>query len=248
MQNQTTNFGFERMAPGDKARRVAEVFSSVASRYDLMNDLMSFGLHRLWKRFAVHVSGVRKGQSVLDVAGGTGDMTALLHKRVGAEGLVVLTDINRDMLDAGRDKLCDEGVVRGVDYAQANAEQLPFRDDCFDCVSIAFGLRNVTDKAAALCSMRAALKYGGTLVILEFSHVVLPFLQRLYDAWSFRVIPGLGRLVAQDEASYRYLVESIRMHPDQETLKHMLEESGFARVEYYNLSGGIVAVHKACKV
>ena len=248
MQNQTTDFGFERIAPGDKTRRVTEVFSSVASRYDLMNDLMSCGLHHLWKRFAVRVSGVRKGQCVLDVAGGTGDMTVLLHKRVGREGLVVLADINRDMLEAGRGKLCDEGVVRGVDYVQADAEKLPLRDNCFDCVSIAFGLRNVTDKAAALCAMHAALKYGGTLVILEFSHVVLPLLQRLYDAWSFRVIPMLGRMVAQDEASYRYLVESIRMHPDQETLKHMLEEAGFARVEYYNLSGGIVAIHKACKV
>jgi demethylmenaquinone methyltransferase/2-methoxy-6-polyprenyl-1,4-benzoquinol methylase len=248
MQNQTTDFGFERVAPGDKARRVAEVFSSVASRYDLMNDLMSCGMHHLWKRFAVHVSGVRKGQSVLDVAGGTGDMTALFHKRVGAAGLVVLSDINRDMLDAGRNKLCDQGVVGGVDYTQANAEKLPFRENSFDCVSIAFGLRNVTDKAAALRSMHTALKYGGTLIILEFSHVVLPLLQRLYDTWSFRVIPWLGRMVAQDEASYRYLVESIRMHPDQEILKHMLEEAGFARVEYYNLSGGIVAVHKACKV
>jgi len=248
MQNQTTDFGFERVAPGDKARRVAGVFSSVASRYDLMNDLMSCGMHHLWKRFAVHVSGVRKGQSVLDVAGGTGDMTALFHKRVHAEGLVVLSDINRDMLDAGRDKLCNQGVVCGVDYAQANAEKLPFQENSFDCVSIAFGLRNVTDKAAALRSMHATLKYGGVLVILEFSKVVLPLLQRLYDTWSFRLIPWLGRVVANDEASYRYLVESIRMHPDQETLKHMLEEAGFARVEYYNLSGGIVAVHKACKV
>jgi demethylmenaquinone methyltransferase/2-methoxy-6-polyprenyl-1,4-benzoquinol methylase len=248
MQDQTTDFGFERVSPGDKAHRVAEVFSSVASRYDLMNDLMSCGMHHLWKRFAVCVSGVSKGQSVLDVAGGTGDMTSLFHKRTGAAGLVVLADINRDMLDAGRNKLCDKGIVGGVDFTQANAEKLPFCENSFDCVSIAFGLRNVTDKAAALRSMHAALKFGGTLVILEFSKVVLPVLEKLYDTWSFRVIPWLGRTVAQDEASYRYLVESIRMHPDQETLKQMLEEAGFARVGYYNLSGGIVAVHKACKV
>ena len=248
MQNQTTDFGFERVASGDKTRRVAEVFSSVASRYDLMNDLMSFGLHRLWKRFAVHVSGVRPGQNVLDVAGGTGDMATLFRERVGTEGLVFLTDINSDMLGAGRVKLHDRGLVRGAGYIQANAEKLPFRDNSFDCVSIAFGLRNVTDKPAALRSMHAALKYGGVLVILEFSHLVLPFLRRLYDAWSFRLIPWLGRMVADDEASYRYLVESIRMHPDQETLKRMLEEAGFARVEYYNLSGGIVAVHKARKI
>ena len=248
MQNQTTDFGFERVASGDKNRRVAEIFSSVASRYDLMNDLMSFGLHRLWKRFAVHVSGVGKGQSVLDVAGGTGDMAALFHDRVGTGGMVLLADINSDMLGAGRNKLLDQGRVHGTGYIQADAEKLPCRENSFDCVSIAFGLRNVTDKAAALRSMHATLKYGGTLVILEFSHVVLPFLQDLYDAWSFRVIPVLGRMVAQDEASYRYLVESIRMHPDQETLTHMLEEAGFAHVKYYNLSGGIVAVHKASKV
>jgi len=248
MQNDITDFGFERVAPGDKARRVAEVFSSVASRYDLMNDLMSFGLHRLWKRFTVHVSGVRPGQNVLDLAGGTGDMAALFHKRVGAEGLVLLADINSDMLGAGRDKLHDRGVVQSAGYVQADAQRLPFRENFFDCVSIAFGLRNITDKTAALRSIHAALKYGGTLVILEFSRVVLPQLRRLYDDWSFRVIPRLGGLVAEDEGSYRYLVESIRMHPDQETLKSMLVAAGFARVEYYNLSGGIVAVHKACKV
>ena len=206
MQHETTDFGFERVAPGDKARRVAAVFSSVASRYDLMNDVMSFGLHRLWKRFAVHVSGVRKGQHVLDVAGGTGDMAALFHQRVGTEGMVLLADINSDMLGAGRGKLHDRGVVHGAGYVQANAEKLPFADNHFDCVSIAFGLRNVTDKAAALRSMHATLKYGGALVILEFSNVVLPFLQRLYDAWSFRLIPWFGRMVAHDEASYRYLV------------------------------------------
>lgn len=248
MQKQTTDFGYERIAPEDKARRVAGVFSSVAGRYDLMNDLMSLGLHRLWKRFAVASAGLRAGQSVLDVAGGTGDMAVLWRRRVGASGLVALTDINRDMLHLGRDKLYDRGMVPGVGVVQADAEHLPFRDNAFDCVSIAFGLRNVTDKPAALRSMYSCLKYGGVLVILEFSRVVLPHLSKLYDAWSFNVIPRLGEAVAHDQASYRYLVESIRMHPDQDTLKQMLADAGFGRVEYYNLSGGVVAVHKAWKV
>jgi len=248
MQEQTTDFGYERIAPEDKAQRVAGVFSSVASHYDLMNDLMSLGLHRLWKRFAVASAGLRPGQSVLDVAGGTGDMAVLWRGRVGASGRVTLTDINRDMLQPGRDKLYDRGMVSGVSVVQADAEHLPFRENEFDCVSIAFGLRNVNDKPAALRSMYSCLKYGGVLIILEFSQVVLPRLRKLYDAWSFNVIPKLGESVAHDQASYRYLVESIRMHPDQDTLKQMLADAGFGRVEYYNLSGGIVAVHKAWKV
>ena len=248
MNSDSTDFGFEKVTPGDKTRRVGQVFSSVASRYDLMNDLMSFGIHRLWKRFAVHLSGVRKGQSVLDVAGGTGDMAVLFHRRVGKDGIVLVTDINNDMLKEGRSKLYDKGIVRGVDYVQANAEQLPFQSNSFDCVNIAFGLRNVTDKQKALQSMYDKTKYGGCLIILEFSTVVLPHLKRLYDEYSLKLIPLLGKIVANDEASYRYLVESIRMHPDQETLKHMIEAAGFARVKYNNLTGGIVAVHRAYKL
>ena len=248
MNTDSTDFGFEKVTPGDKTRRVGQVFSSVASRYDLMNDLMSFGIHRLWKRFAVHLSGVRKGQSVLDVAGGTGDMAVLFHQRVGKEGMVLVTDINNDMLKNGRNKLYDKGIVRGVDYVQANAEQLPFQSNSFDCVNIAFGLRNVTDKQKALQSMYDKTGYGGCLIILEFSTVVLPHLKRLYDEYSLKLIPWLGKMVANDEASYRYLAESIRMHPDQETLKHMIEAAGFSRVEYHNLTGGIVAIHRAYKI
>lgn len=244
----TVDFGYKKVPPGYKTRLVGQVFSSVSSRYDLMNDLMSLGIHRLWKRYAVHLSGVRPGQSVLDVAGGTGDLATLFHDRVGADGLVLVTDINNDMLQEGRSKLCDRGIVRGIEYVQANAERLPFRDNRFDCVSIAFGLRNVTDKPAALRSMYEKTKFGGCLIVLEFSTVVLPHLKRLYDTWSFKLIPWLGRIVAGDEASYRYLVESIRVHPDQETLKQMMQEAGFERVEYYNLSGGIVAVHRGWKV
>lgn len=244
----TVDFGYRKVPPGDKTRLVGQVFSSVSSRYDLMNDLMSLGVHRLWKRYAVHLSGVRPGQSVLDVAGGTGDLATLFHDRVGADGLVLVTDINNDMLQEGRNKLCDRGIVRGIEYVQANAEHLPFRDNRFDCVSIAFGLRNVTDKQAALRSMYEKTKFGGCLIVLEFSTVVLPHLKRLYDTWSFKLIPWLGRIVAGDEASYRYLVESIRVHPDQETLKQMMQEAGFECVEYYNLSGGIVAVHRGWKI
>jgi demethylmenaquinone methyltransferase/2-methoxy-6-polyprenyl-1,4-benzoquinol methylase len=247
MNTNSTDFGFEKVSPADKTRRVGQVFSSVASRYDLMNDLMSLGIHRLWKRFAVHLSGVRQGQKVLDVAGGTGDMAVLFHHRAGNDGLVLVTDINNDMLKQGRNKLYDKGIVRGVDYVQANAEQLPFQNNSFDCVNIAFGLRNVTDKQKALQSMYDKTKYGGCLIILEFSTVVLPHLKRLYDEYSLKLIPWLGKVVANDEASYRYLVESIRMHPDQETLKRMIEAAGFARVEYHNLTGGIVAIHRAYK-
>jgi demethylmenaquinone methyltransferase / 2-methoxy-6-polyprenyl-1,4-benzoquinol methylase len=244
---ETTDFGFERIPRESKTRRVTGVFSSVSSRYDLMNDLMSFGMHRYWKRFAVHLSGTRKRQRVLDVASGTGDLALLFHRRVGEEGQVLVADINREMLLQARNKLIDRGIIRGIVYVQANAENLPFPDNSFDCISIAFGLRNVTDKEATLSSMHEKIRYGGCLIVLEFSSVVLPWLGKLYDNYSFRFIPWLGRTVAKDKNSYRYLVESIRMHPDQGTLKDMIQNAGFSRVDYYNLSGGIVAVHKAHK-
>ena len=244
----TVDFGYKKVSPEDKPRLVDQVFSSVSSRYDLMNDLMSFGIHRLWKRFAVHLSGIRRDQQVLDVAGGTGDLAVLFHKRVGNDGLVLVTDINNNMLKEGRNKLYDKGIVQGVRYAQANAENLPFQNNYFDCVSIGFGLRNVTDKEKALCSMYEKTKFGGNIIVLEFSTIVLPYLKRLYESYSFKLIPWLGKTIANDEDSYRYLVESIRMHPDQETLKQMIEHAGFSRVEYFNLSGGIVAVHRGWKI
>ncbi len=239
----TTHFGFQTVPTAEKAARVREVFDSVASRYDLMNDLMSGGLHRLWKRFALAHTGLRPGQRALDVAGGTGDLAARLHGQVGREGYVCLTDINASMLEQGRRRLIDRGIAGNVSYVQANAEQLPFRDGVFHCVSIGFGLRNVTDKAAALHSMGRTLRPGGRLLVLEFSKPVLPLLAPAYDAYSFKVLPALGRLVAGDEASYRYLAESIRMHPDQETLTTMMCEAGLEDCHYFNLSGGIVALH-----
>lgn len=248
MNSKSTDFGYQKIAPEDKTRRVSEVFRSVASNYDLMNDLMSFGAHRFWKRQAVYLSGIKKGQSVLDVAGGTGDLSILFHRRVGKEGSVLVTDINSAMLQEGRNKFLDEGIISGIDFVQANAEVLPFVNNSFDCISIAFGLRNVTDKQKAISSMFEKLRYGGCLIILEFSKVKLSTLERLYDAFSFNVIPKIGKFVAKDEASYQYLVESIRMHPDQDTLKGMLETAGFSRVEYFNLAGGIVAIHRAYKL
>jgi demethylmenaquinone methyltransferase/2-methoxy-6-polyprenyl-1,4-benzoquinol methylase len=239
----TTDFGYERVRREDKARRVRGVFDSVADNYDLMNDLMSGGTHRIWKRFALSITGLRPGQAALDVAGGTGDISLGLVKQVGAQGLVVLTDINAAMLAHGRDRLLDAGHLRGVECVQANAEQLPFADGSFHCVTIAFGLRNVTDKPKALASMRRVLKPGGQLVILEFSKPAA-LLRPLYDAYSFRLLPLLGKVVAKDEASYRYLAESIRMHPDQETLAAMMREAGLEDCRYHNLSGGIVAVHR----
>jgi demethylmenaquinone methyltransferase/2-methoxy-6-polyprenyl-1,4-benzoquinol methylase len=243
----STDFGFEQVAPEEKTRRVGRVFSSVAARYDLMNDVMSLGVHRLWKRYAVHVAGIRPDMNVLDLAGGTGDMAALITPLLDESGRLIVSDINGDMLRTGRDRLVDRGIA-GAGFVQASAEALPFRSGAFDCIFIAFGLRNVTDKDTALRSMFDRLRFGGCLVILEFSKMVVPVLRRLYDAYSFRVIPALGRLIAGDEDSYRYLVESIRMHPDQEALKRMLEDAGFARVTYYNLSGGLVAVHKGYKL
>ena len=239
----TTHFGYRQVPVTEKVKRVREVFSSVANRYDLMNDLMSFGIHRLWKRFVIDLAGVRAGERVLDVAGGTGDLSAAFSKTVGPKGLVVLSDINAEMLSQGRARLTDRGVA-GVPLAQANAEKLPFADDSFDCITIGFGLRNVTDKDAALRSMTRCLKPGGRLLVLEFSKPLNSGLAKLYDEYSFRILPVLGRVVAQDEGSYRYLAESIRMHPDQATLKAMMTSAGLERVQVYNLTGGIVAVHR----
>jgi demethylmenaquinone methyltransferase / 2-methoxy-6-polyprenyl-1,4-benzoquinol methylase len=238
------DFGFEQVAWDEKTHRVRGVFDSVAGRYDLMNDLMSGGLHRLWKQFALSLTGLKPGQQALDVAGGTGDIAIGLARQVGRTGRVVLSDINAAMLERGRDRLLDAGVAGNVAFCIADAERLPFAEQRFDCVTIAFGLRNVTDKPAALASMRGVLRPGGQLVILEFSRPTLPGLKPLYDAYSFRVLPLLGRLVAHDAESYRYLAESIRMHPDQEALLTMLREAGLEGCRYHNLSGGIVAVHR----
>ena len=240
----TTHFGFEQVAWNEKQRRVAGVFDSVANRYDLMNDAMSFGIHRLWKRFAIERSGVRPGQSVLDLAGGTGDLAARLSRLAGPKGEVVVGDINASMLQVGRERLLDRGISGNLRFVQANAECLPFPDGSFDCVTIAFGLRNVTDKEQALKSIFRVLKPGGRLLVLEFSTPVTPGLGPLYDLYSFKLLPLMGRVLASDENSYRYLAESIRMHPDQETLKSMMEQAGFDDCEYFNLSGGIVALHR----
>jgi demethylmenaquinone methyltransferase / 2-methoxy-6-polyprenyl-1,4-benzoquinol methylase len=244
----TTDFGYQRIPVEQKARRVGQVFDSVAARYDLMNDLMSWGIHRLWKQFAVAIARIKRGQRVLDLAGGTGDMTARLARRVGSAGSVILADINESMLSIGRDRLIDQGIAGTVQYVQANAESLPFPDNTFDVVTIAFGLRNVTHKDQALASMRRVLQPGGRVVILEFSQLVMPLLQRLYDSYSFNVLPWLGKLVVGDAESYRYLLESIRRHPDQKTLKRMMESAGFDLITYYNLSGGIAAVHCGYKL
>ena len=243
-EDPTTDFGYERVPWSDKARRVRGVFDSVAGNYDLMNDLMSAGIHRVWKRFTLSLTALRPGQRALDVAAGTGDLAVGLARQVGERGLVVLTDINAAMLAHGRDRLIDAGVVGNVRYAQANAEKLPFAAGSFDCVTIGFGLRNVTDKPAALASMRRVLRPGGQLLVLEFSQPAAPGLKALYDAYSFRVLPFLGKLVAADAGSYRYLAESIRMHPDQQTLLGMMQAAGLEGCRYHNLSGGIVAVHR----
>lgn len=239
-----THFGFIEVDPADKTRRVRGVFDSVAPKYDLMNDLMSGGMHRLWKQFTLSQTHLRPGQRALDVAGGTGDLARGMAAQVGEQGLVVLSDINGAMLAHGRNRLIDAGLLRGVSYVQANAERLPFPDSSFDCVTIGFGLRNVTDKAAALASMRRVLRPGGQLLVLEFSQPVAPGLKPLYDTYSFRVLPVLGKVVAQDEDSYRYLAESIRKHPDQETLLGMMRDAGLEDCRYHNLAGGIVALHR----
>jgi demethylmenaquinone methyltransferase/2-methoxy-6-polyprenyl-1,4-benzoquinol methylase len=244
----TVDFGFERVPWSEKAKRVHSVFASVAGKYDLMNDLMSFGVHRLWKQFTLSLTGLRAGQRSLDVAGGTGDLAAGMLLQVGKSGQVVLSDINPSMLQRGRDRLLDRGFAANVEFMVADAQRLPFADASFDCVTIGFGLRNVTDKAAALASMHRVLRPGGQLLVLEFSTPVAPGLKPVYDAYSFNVLPLLGRLVAGDADSYRYLAESIRMHPDQETLLEMFRSAGFAQARYHNLSGGIVAVHRGYKI
>lgn len=242
-----TDFGFEQVAWTEKAKRVRSVFESVAGKYDIMNDLMSLGVHRLWKRFTLSLTGLKPGQRALDVAGGTGDLALGMLRQVGRQGRVVLSDINSSMLAVGRDRLLDLGFVANADCLVADAERLPFADGSFDCVTIGFGLRNVTDKAAALSAMHRVLKPAGQLLVLEFSTPVAG-LKPLYDAYSFKVLPLLGRLVAGDADSYRYLAESIRMHPDQETLLEMLRTAGFGETRYHNLSGGIVALHRGYKI
>jgi demethylmenaquinone methyltransferase/2-methoxy-6-polyprenyl-1,4-benzoquinol methylase len=244
----TTHFGYQDVPVSEKAGRVREVFDSVANKYDLMNDLMSFGIHRLWKRQTIEMSGVRQGQRVLDLAAGTGDLSARFSGLVGNQGEVVFSDINAAMLYQGRDRMIDEGRVSNVRYVQADAQYLPFPDDYFDCVTIGFGLRNVTDKQLALNAIFRVVKPGGRLLVLEFSKPIHQPLQKVYDLYSFSLLPKIGKLVTQDEESYRYLAESIRMHPDQETLKGMLEHAGFERCDYYNLTGGVVAIHRGYKV
>jgi len=246
-KDDTTHFGYREVPAAEKAGLVGDVFDSVAARYDLMNDLMSAGIHRIWKRFTIELSGVRRGNNVLDIAGGTGDLAARFAPMVGDEGEVVLADINASMLRVGRDRLIDRGIPGNLFYVQADAQHLPFPDDHFDCITIAFGLRNVTDKDLALASMLRVLKPGGRLLVLEFSKPRNPLLSRAYDAYSFAVLPVMGRLVARDSNSYQYLAESIRVHPDQETLRDMMENAGFARCDYHDMTGGIVAVHRGVK-
>lgn len=246
-QNTTTHFGFQQVKAGEKAGRVADVFHSVAAKYDVMNDVMSFGIHRLWKRFTLEAAGARQGQCILDIAGGTGDLAAQFARQVGPQGLVVLADINNSMLSVGRNKLLNNGLSHNLRFAQADAQYLPFPDNCFDCITIAFGLRNVTDKDLALRSMHRVLKPGGKLLVLEFSKPQSPVVEKLYDQYSFHILPRMGQLIANDSASYQYLAESIRMHPDQNTLKNMVLNAGFNHCDIYNLTGGIVALHKATK-
>jgi len=243
-----THFGYEQIPLSEKSAKVADVFHSVAEKYDVMNDLMSFGAHRIWKRFAIELSGIRPGQKVLDVAGGTGDLTKKYAKKVGSQGEVVLTDINPSMINRGRNRLIDNGFAGNIKFVQADAECLPFQANYFDCISIAFGLRNVSRIDTALQSMFRALKPGGCLIILEFSKPTSAPLNAIYDVYSFKVLPMLGKLVANDADSYKYLAESIRMHPDQETLLAKMRAAGFDSCSYYNLSGGVVALHKGYKL
>ncbi len=243
----TTHFGFQEVPVDEKAERVADVFHSVAGRYDLMNDILSGGVHRLWKRFTIELSGVRAGHKVLDIAGGTGDLSYKFSRIVGPEGLVVLADINESMLRVGRDRLIDRGVSGNLVVSQADAQYLPYPDNTFDCITIAFGLRNVTDKDMALRSMLRVLKPGGRLLVLEFSKPKSQLLSKVYDTYSFRLLPIIGKVVTNDADSYSYLAESIRMHPDQATLKEMMENAGFANCDFHNLTGGIVALHKGVK-
>ncbi len=246
--NSTTHFGFSQVKTEEKQAKVAEVFHSVANKYDLMNDVMSMGVHHLWKKFTIELCGLREGHIVLDLAGGTGDLAIKQAKLVGDSGHVVLADINASMLQEGRDRVLNKGLVNRISTSQCNAEILPFEDNSFDCITIAFGLRNVTDKAKALSSMRRVLKPGGRLCVLEFSKPLYEPLEKIYDFYSFNILPRMGKLIANDRESYQYLAESIRMHPDQETLKNMmLQEAGFDEVEVFNMTGGIVALHRAFK-
>ena len=247
MPEKTTHFGYETVDVEEKAGKVADVFHSVAGSYDLMNDLMSGGIHRLWKRMTIEMSGVRQGHKVLDIAGGTGDLAAKFSRIVGPEGTVVLADINDSMLKVGRDRLVDRGIVDNVQFSQADAQHLPFPDNTFDIITIAFGLRNVTDKDMALRSMLRVLKPGGKLLILEFSTPKNPVLSKVYDTYSFSILPKLGKLFANDADSYQYLAESIRMHPDQNALLEMLTTAGFANADFHNMTGGVVALHRGVK-
>ena len=244
MTEKTTHFGFKTISETTKQQKVGEVFHSVANKYDIMNDVMSAGLHRVWKRFTVDVSGVKAGDKVLDIAGGSGDLSKLFAQKVGTTGEVILTDINASMLTVGRDRMIDAGL--SVPAMQCNAEQLPFADNSFDCVIVAFGLRNMTGKDVALKEMQRVLKVGGRLLVLEFSKVWQP-LEKLYDVYSFKLLPFMGKLIAKDAESYQYLAESIRMHPDQETLKKMMTDAGLSQVDYHNLNAGVVALHKGYK-
>ena len=244
---QSTHFGFQEVPVEEKVKKVAEVFHSVASRYDVMNDLMSFGIHRLWKRITRELAGLRPGQQVLDLAGGTGDLSMLFSKVVGEKGTVILSDINESMLNVGRDRLIDKGFLKNIHYVIANGEQPPFPDNHFDLISIGFGLRNFTDKEKALRAIYQCLKPGGRLLVLEFSKPEHPLLEKIYDSYSFSVIPKIGKIVTNDAESYQYLAESIRKHPNQETLKNMMQTAGFSDCDYFNMTGGIVAVHRGFK-
>ncbi|KEY91447.1 ubiquinone/menaquinone biosynthesis methyltransferase ubiE [Candidatus Photodesmus blepharus] len=243
----TTHFGFKSVTKKEKIAKVDKVFHSVATKYDIMNDLMSGGMHRLWKRFAIDCSGARPNQSILDLGGGTGDLAIKFSRIVGDKGKIVLADINSSMLNVGRNKLRDNGIVNNVYYIQANAENLPFPNDYFNCIILSFCLRNLTNKNKALRSIYRVLQPGGRLLILEFSKPIFRPLSKIYDIYSFYLLPKIGKIIANDEESYRYLAESIRMHPDQETLKSMMEKSGFEKNSYYNLTGGIVALHRGYK-
>ena len=248
LKNTTTDFGFEEIPAAEKQGRVGEIFTSVARKYDLMNDIMSLGVHHLWKRFTLEMCGLRAGHKVLDLAGGTGDLALKEAQMVGTSGQVILADINAAMLQQGRDRIIDKGFINRVETVQCNAEILPFANNHFDCITIAFGLRNVTDKAKALASMQRVLKPGGRLCVLEFSKPIYAPLEKLYDFYSFKLLPRMGEVIARDRASYQYLAESIRMHPDQDSLKQIIiEQGGFDEVEVHNLSGGIVALHRAFK-